>query len=158
MSGLAVEKRTRGVISMSHDRHFTLGSAAAYTPQVLTYSLFVSTVLSDHRKGLHRTKLCLTPLGKCAYEAGTKWGLKTVRSFTREKSQKEGEREHARQELSVGMKALSGRWGKAWNKASVIEKTRLLAVCTGTLNKLDLRPSFQCHTLNLLRNAHLFIA
>lgn len=77
VSGLAVEKRTRGVISMSHDRHFTLGSAAAYTPQVLTYSLFVSTVLSDHRKGLHRTKLCLTPLGKCAYEAGTKWGARS---------------------------------------------------------------------------------
>lgn len=130
VSGLVVEKRTRGVISMSHDRHFTLGSAAAYTPQVLTYSLFVSTVLSvtDHRKGLHRTKLYLTHWGKCAYEAGTKWGLKTVR----EKSQKEDQREHARNELSVGMKALSGRWGKAWNEASVIEMTRLLAVCRDT--------------------------
>lgn len=134
VSGLAVEKRTRGVISMSHDRHFTLGSAAAYTPQVLTYSLFVSTVLSvtDHRKGLHRTKLYLTHWGKCAYEAGTKSGLKTVRSFTREKSQKEDQREHARNELSVGMKALSGRWGKAWNEASVIETTHLLAVCRDT--------------------------
>lgn len=73
VSGLAVEERTGRVSSMSHDRHFTPGSAVPTPTQSSPTACLCQLFCLLQTTGKDCTgPNYLTALEKCAYEAGTK--------------------------------------------------------------------------------------